>query len=184
MVNKFFEKAVFLDRDGVLIKTKIVNNKPFAITSQKDLYFIKGVREGLDKLKNLNFLLIVVTNQPDVVTKKISINEINKIHNVIKSKLPIDDIFVCLEIESENSTHYKPKPGMLIDASKKFNIDLKKSFIIGDRWRDIGAGKNAGCKTILIDYFYEEQFYIKPSYKVKNFLEAVDIICDQNSSTN
>lgn len=181
MVNKYNTKAVFLDRDGVLIKTDIVNNKPYAITNHRDLCFINGVKEGLEKLKTLNFLLIIVTNQPDVVTKKTSISEMNKIHNIVRSNLPIDDIFVCLEIESEHSTHYKPKPGMLIDASKKFGINLKKSFIIGDRWRDIGAGNNAGCKTILIDCCYKEKFYVKPLYKVDNFLEAVNVICDLNS---
>ena len=181
MVNEFTTKAVFLDRDGVLIKTNVVNNRPYAITSHKDLCFIDGVKEGLDKLKIFNFLLIVVTNQPDVVTKKTSIGEMNKIHNIIRSNLPIDDIFVCLEIDSINSTHYKPKPGMLIDASKKFGINLKNSFIIGDRWRDIGAGNNAGCKTILIDYSYEEEFYLEPLYKVDNFLEAVNVICNLNN---
>ena len=157
MVNECNSKAVFLDRDGVLIKTDIVNRKPYAITNHRDLCFIDGVKEGLDKLKNFNFLLIVVTNQPDIVTKKTSISEMNKIHNTIRSNLPIDDIYACLEVEKRNSTHYKPKPGMLIDASKKFGINLKNSFIIGDRWRDIGAGNNAGCKTILIDYSYNEE---------------------------
>ena len=173
------KKAVFLDRDGVLIKTDIINNKPYAITNHRNLIFMDGVKEGLDKLKKLNFLLIVVTNQPDVVTKKTSSREMKKIHNIIRSNLPIDDIYVCLEVENKNSTHYKPKPGMLIDASKKFNVNLKNSFIIGDRWRDIGAGINAGCKTILIDYSYNEKVFVKPLYKVDNFLEAVNIICDE-----
>ena len=175
MVNQF-EKAIFLDRDGVLIKTHIVKNKPYAITSHKDLCFIEGVKKGLDTLKKLNFLLIVVTNQPDVVTKKTTLREMNLIHDKIKSNLPIDDIFVCMELESKYSTHYKPKPGMLNDASKKFKIDLKNSYIVGDRWRDIGAGKNAGCKTILINYNYEEKVFIEPLYSVNNFLEAVKII--------
>jgi len=181
VVNQFSKKAVFLDRDGVLIKTNVINNKPYAITSYKDLCFIDGVEKGLHKLKSFNFLLIVVTNQPDVFTKKTPIHEMNKIHDDIKLKLPIDDIFVCIETESKNSTHYKPKPGMLIDASKKFNIDLKKSFIIGDRWRDIGAGNNAGCKTVFIDYSYKEKLFIKPLYKVSSFLEAVNVICDESN---
>lgn len=181
MVNQFNRKAVFLDRDGVLIKTNVINNKPYAITNYKDLCFNDGVKKGLNTLKNINFLLIVVTNQPDVITNKTTIHEMNKIHNYIRLKLPIDDIFVCLETETNNSTHYKPKPGMLIDASKKFNIDLEKSFIIGDRWRDIGAGNNVGCKTILIDYSYKEKRYIEPKYKVNDFLEAVHVICNENN---
>jgi len=179
MVNNFCNKAVFLDRDGVLIKADVIDSKPFAITSHKAMCFVDDVEKGLKILKNLNFLLIVVTNQPDVMTKKTSICEMNLIHNIIKSKLPIDDIFVCMEVENEYSTHYKPQPGMLKDASKKFKIDLTNSYIIGDRWRDVGAGHNAGCKTILIDYNYKEKKFIKPLYSVNNFLEAVKIIKDE-----
>ena len=169
-------KAVFLDRDGVLIKTNIINGKPYAIRSINEFQLIEDAQEQLNILKRLGYILIVVTNQPDVkrgLTSKKTLEQINK---KLELLLPIDQIRVCVEEENENTGYYKPKPGMLVDAAKEYNIDLKNSFIIGDRWRDIGAGFNAGCKTIFIDYQYLEILPIKPNYIVKSITKAVEII--------
>jgi D-glycero-D-manno-heptose 1,7-bisphosphate phosphatase len=84
-------------------------------------------------------------------------------------------------LEEECSGNYKPQPGMLFEASKELNIDLEKSYIIGDRWRDIGAGYKAGTKTILIDYKYSEKLIYEPNYYAQNLSEAVDIIINNES---
>ena len=169
-------KAIFLDRDGVLIKTNVIGGKPFAIRSILEFELTNDVLNQLNKLKKLNFLLIVVTNQPDIKKKLISIKVLNLINNKLIKLLPVDSIKVCMELENEKSGNYKPEPGMLLEAAKEFNIDLKKSYMIGDRWRDIGAGHNAGCKTILIDYHYSEELIYKPDYKVLSLNKAVEII--------
>jgi len=169
-------KAVFLDRDGVLIKTNIINGKPHAIRSINEFELIEDVQKQLNILKGLGYILIVVTNQPDVkrgLTSKKILEQINK---KLELLLPIDQIRVCAEEENENTGYYKPKPGMLVDAAKEYNIDLKNSFIIGDRWRDVGAGFNAGCKTIFIDYQYSEKLPIKPNYIVQTITKAVEVI--------
>jgi len=168
-------KAVFLDRDGVLNKAVVVDGKPFPPKSITELKICDGVKNGLEQLKKLGYLLIVVTNQPDVARGKTSMKAVNDINNYLKKNLIIDDIFCCLHDENDGCECRKPKPGMVVAAKKKWNIDTDHSFIIGDRWRDIETGKNAGIKTILIDYEYDEK-YVKPDYSSDSFMDATRII--------
>lgn len=168
-------KAVFLDRDGVLNKTLIVNGKPYPPDSLNVLELQAGVKEGLKQLKKLEYLLIVITNQPDVARKVISIKKVEMINKYLKKDLKLDDIYCCVHDDIDNCTCRKPKPGMVFAAEKKWNIDLSNSFLIGDRWKDIETGKNAGLRTILIDYNYNER-HLNPDFSCNNFLEAVEII--------
>jgi D-glycero-D-manno-heptose 1,7-bisphosphate phosphatase len=168
-------KAVFLDRDGVLNKPIIINGKPYPPKSTEELIIIEGVKEGLNQLRQYNYLLIVITNQPDIARGITTINIVDDINNNLKQQLSIDDIYCCIHDDSDNCSCRKPKPGMIFEAAKKWNINLNSSFLIGDRGKDIEAGTNAGLKTLLIDYNYQESFY-KPDYICSNFLEAVHII--------
>ncbi len=160
-------RAIFLDRDGVLIKTLKSKNKPIAINKFKKIRILKTTKIFLDKVRE-NFLLIMITNQPDVSRGKISKAFVNKTNDYIKKKLGLDDIFVCFHDNKDQCQCRKPKPGMILKAKKKWNIDVKKSFLIGDREKDILAGKKAGCKNYFIDYNYSEK---KPR---KNFCKYVD----------
>ena len=121
-------KAVFLDRDGVLIKSNIVKGKPFAIRSISELKILDDVLHHLNRLKQMQFLLVVVTNQPDVKKGLTSNNTVKLINKKLMDDLPIDLIKVCAELENECSGNYKPAPGMLIQASKELNINLEKSY--------------------------------------------------------
>lgn len=168
-------KAVFLDRDGVLNKAVIVDGKPYPPKSVDELQIPEGVKEGLKQLKKLDYLLIVITNQPDVARGITPMKIVDDINNNLKQQLLIDDIFCCVHDNADNCDCRKPKPGMIFAAAKKWNIDLDYSFMVGDRWRDVETGKNAGLKTILIDYAYTEK-YDKPDYKCHNFSEVIQII--------
>ena len=119
----------------------------------------------LNKLKK-NYLIFVITNQPDVARKKNSKKNVNEINKYLKIQLPIKRIYTCY-CDNNKCKYRKPNIGMLKDASKKYKIDLKKSFVIGDRWRDIEAGKKAKCKTIFIDKKYSEKLKSKPDYSIK-----------------
>lgn len=147
-------KAVFLDSDGVLNIAPIHNGKPGAPLTLSELEIPEDVKPCLDKLKVAGYLLICVTNKPDVESGLMTQSSLNAILNVIRKTLPLDDMCVCY---SRDSDCYKPKPGLLLEAAIKHNIDLSQSYLIGDRWRDIGAGRNAGCKTIWIDRGYDEK---------------------------
>jgi D-glycero-D-manno-heptose 1,7-bisphosphate phosphatase len=168
-------RAVFLDRDGVLNKSIVLDGKPFPPKSILEVDIPDGVKEGLEQLKNLGFLLIVVTNQPDVARGTTTIQSVKNINNYLTQQLALDDIYCCFHDSGNNCNCRKPKPGMIYDAVKKWDIDLAGSFLIGDRWKDIETGKNAGVKTILIDYGYNEKHVI-PDYSCLNFTEATQII--------
>jgi D-glycero-D-manno-heptose 1,7-bisphosphate phosphatase len=168
-------KAVFLDRDGVLNKAIVIDSKPYPPKSLAELKINEGVEEGIKQLKELDYLIIVITNQPDVARGKTSMKIISDINNYLKQHIIIDDFFCCIHDSDDNCECRKPKPGMILAAAKKWNINLDYSFMVGDRWMDIETGKNAGIKTILIDYGYKEK-YVIPDYSCHNIIEATEII--------
>ena len=170
------KKAVFLDRDGVINKAFIKNGLPESPNSLSELEILPRVKESILRLKKLNFICLVVTNQPDVQRGKIKKNTIIKMNNFLKKKIELDDIFVCYHDDQDNCNYRKPKPGLLLQARKKWNVDFKKSFIVGDRWRDIQAGKKVGCKTIFLDYKYKDIKPKNPDFVTDTLLNATYII--------
>ncbi len=170
-------RAVFLDRDGVINHAFVRDGKPFPPPTLQDLEILPGVPEALHDLKSHGFKLLVVTNQPDVGRGKQSMQSLEAMHQALRASLPLDDILVCCHTDQDNCECRKPKPGMLLEAAKKHSVDLASSFMVGDRWRDIEAGYNAGCKTILIDYGYSEKPPDRePDLRVASLREAADWI--------
>jgi D-glycero-D-manno-heptose 1,7-bisphosphate phosphatase len=172
-------KAIFLDRDGVLNKAISKNGKPHPPASLAELIIIDGVADALSLLKKNNFLLIVVTNQPDVARGKTEKNVVEKINCALKQTLPIDDFFVCYHDDIDKCDCRKPLPGLILQAAKKYDIDLKTSFMVGDRWKDIAAGTKAGCKTIWIDADYNELKPQSPNFITCSLLLAANWILQQ-----
>ena len=170
------KKSVFLDRDGVINKAYIKDGLPQSPNSLNELKILPGVRESIIKLKKLNFICLMVTNQPNVSRKKIDKNSVIQMNNFLKNEIALDDIFVCYHDDSDNCNCRKPKPGLLLQAGKKWDVDFKKSFMIGDRWRDIQAGEKVGCKTIFLDYKYNEKKPKKPDFVSDSLLNAAYII--------
>ena len=168
-------KCFFFDRDGVLNTSIVKNGKPYSPNNLKELKITENAFEIIDYCKKKNFLTIVVTNQPDVKRKKVELKTVQSINKFLKEKLKFDDIFVCYD-DNDSSYFRKPKPGMIFAAKHKWNIDLKSSFIIGDRDKDIKAGLNSGIKTIFIDNQYNEKKPIFSHYKIKNLKEIKKII--------
>lgn len=170
--------AIFLDSDGVLNKVIIKDGKPAAPETLAEFEIPDEVKPALLRLKAEDYLLICVTNKPDIERGLTTQTIVDQIYNKMREELPLDDIFICYH---ENSDCYKPKPGLLLDAAKKYQIDLAASYMIGDRWRDIGAGQNAGCKTIWINRDYNEQKPNPPAdYTVYSLTEAVNIILGES----
>ena len=169
-------KAIFLDRDGVINKIFIKNNLPFSPPSFDLLEILPGVKESIKRLKKLNFICLLITNQPDVSRGKIEKETVIKMNNYLKDEIKLDDVFVCYHDDDDNCKCRKPKPGLLLAACKKWNIDLKRSYMIGDRWKDIEAGRSVGCKTILIDYNYKETKPKNPNFTTDSLLNSVYII--------
>ena len=169
-------RAVFLDRDGVLTRTEIQNGKPYAPKSIEFFYILPEALPATEALHKAGLLLIVVTNQPDVGNGVVSQHVIEEMHKRLRKSLPVDDIRVCYHSQKDNCLCRKPKPGMLLNASKDWNIDLTKSFMVGDRWNDVVAGRSQGCFTIFIDRGYSESLKEEPDMTVSSLTEATRLI--------
>jgi D-sedoheptulose 7-phosphate isomerase len=171
--------AVFLDRDGVLNRAVVRDGKSFPPSGPEELELLPEVASSLVDLKAHGFALFVITNQPDVARGTQTREAVEAIHQTLASSLPIDAVFVCYHDDEDHCACRKPQPGLLLEAQRKYNIDLSSSYFVGDRWRDIDAGHTAGCKALLIDYGYREQKPAQPpDATVRSLREAADwIIC-------
>lgn len=169
MVKK--NKAIFLDRDGVLVRSIVLNKKGYAPRNLKEFRILPKVDHYCRLLKKRGYKLIVVTNQPDISRGLISKLVLKKMNKILKIKTNFDDIFISTST-SNKSFFRKPNPGMLIKAIKKHKLDIAKCLIIGDRASDIIAGYKVGCRSIFINRNYAEK---KPKLQIKNvnsFAEA------------
>ena len=160
-------KGLFLDRDGVI--NKLIDNRPPWRLSEIVIY--EEIKSIIDYSKKLNFIPVVITNQPDAGRGKITYELLNKINNSICENLNLDNFYICDHPYDGLCECRKPKPGMLLRASKEINIDLNNSYMIGDRKKDIEAGKRAGCNTISIS-----EFEIGADYRVQNHIELLILL--------
>jgi D-glycero-D-manno-heptose 1,7-bisphosphate phosphatase len=147
-------RAVFLDRDGVIVTPEFREGRSFAPKTLDAFRLYESAPECLKSLKDAGFLLVVVTNQPDVGKGDISLETLDEMHRRMREALPIDDIRVCIHTRDEGCSCRKPRPGMLTSAATALGIALDRSFMIGDRESDVAAGRAAGCQTVFIDLDY------------------------------
>jgi D-glycero-D-manno-heptose 1,7-bisphosphate phosphatase len=178
-VGVLMARAVFLDRDGVINRTLVRDGKPYPPRNIGELEILPGVGEALKQLHNAGFKLIVVTNQPDVARGTQTRAMVEEINAALQSSLPIDEFRVCYHDDADQCACRKPRAGALLQSAQEFGIDLKASFMIGDRWRDIEAGRRAGCKTIFIDYHYAEKERVEPDHRACHLADATEWILEQ-----
>lgn len=172
-------KAVFFDRDGVLNHAQVIAGKPYPPDSIHTTRLIEDAAPALATLSAHDFLLIGVTNQPDVARGKTSKAAVEAINQFLLSQLPLTVINTCYHDDEDACLCRKPAPGLLHMAAHAYAIDLSKSYMIGDRWKDIAAGKQAHCKTIFLDYKYQEAFKTSvPDFTATSLTQAVDWIID------
>jgi D-glycero-D-manno-heptose 1,7-bisphosphate phosphatase len=175
-------RAVFLDRDGVLNRSVVRDGKAYPPDSVETLEILPGVPEALAALKAAGFLLLVVTNQPDVSKGIQTVNGVEAIHKRLRAELPLDDIFVCYHDEADACDCRKPAAGMLLRAAARYGLYLPFCFMVGDRWRDVDAGHRAGCRSILVDYGYAERGPSRePDATVRSLSQAADWILAQDA---
>ena len=173
--------AIFLDRDGTLNVQVIRAGKPYPPATLAEFALFSGVPAACAQLAAAGFVLVVATNQPDVGRGDQAQGIVESMHAHLRALVPsIERIEVCYA-PGQGRMHpedyrRKPAPGMLSDAAKNLNLDLSRSWMVGDRWRDIDCGQRAGVRTVFIDFGYEEELRAAPDYTVKNFIEAAAII--------
>jgi len=172
--------CVFLDRDGVLNKSVVREGKPYPPDSVEELEVYADVPAGCERLKHAGFLLVVVTNQPDVGRRRQTRAVVEAINKKLSVIIPALDRFeVCFHAGAdygEPCDCRKPKAGMLYRAATALEIDLPSSFMIGDRWQDVDCARAAGCRAIFIDHGYTEPLRKQPDITVKTFGAAVDAV--------
>jgi D-glycero-D-manno-heptose 1,7-bisphosphate phosphatase len=168
--------AVFLDRDGVINENVLRDGKPVAPTQLAEFRLLPDVEKAVRRLKEAGYVVIVCTNQPDIATGRTSQTTLDAMHRLVREKLEVDDIKVCFHTDKDGCDCRKPKPGMLLAAAQQHGIDLSASYMVGDRWRDIAAGRAAGCTTIFVDYGYEQDGPNEPDHVSTSLPEAVEII--------
>lgn len=166
--------AVFLDRDGVLNFPVLRNGKAFAPLSIADFMIVPEAVQALKKIRQTGLLAVVVTNQPEIARGTLTWDALESMHQVLSELVEIDGIYVCPHDPSENCSCHKPRPGLLHAAARDWDINLRASFLVGDRWRDIEAGNTAGCYTVLLDRPYSGP--TRPDYHARGITEAVDHI--------
>jgi D-glycero-D-manno-heptose 1,7-bisphosphate phosphatase len=170
------QRAVFLDRDGVINRAIVRDGKPYPPASLDEMTLLPGVPEALRDLKDADFMLIVVTNQPDVARGTTPRAVVEAINRYLAHCLPIDEFRTCYHDSADGCRCRKPLPGALLEAATQHGINLGASYMVGDRWRDIEAGQQAGCKTIFIDYGYNEKQPESADFHVPSLTEATQII--------
>ena len=167
-------RAVFLDRDGVLNHAIVRDGRPYPPRDLAELRVVDEAVPALRRLRDAGYRLIVVTNQPDIARGTTTRATVDAINEKIREAMPVDELVVC--DQDGDAPCRKPNPGMLLDAARRHHLDLRNSFMIGDRWRDVAAGQRAGCVALFVDHHYNERQPDPPFVRVPSIGAAADWI--------
>jgi D-glycero-D-manno-heptose 1,7-bisphosphate phosphatase len=169
-------KAIFLDRDGVVNVAPVVNGLPTSPMNACELVVIDGIRDLVKEFKQKEYVVVVVTNQPEVARGRLKKESLKEMNDLISRESGIEHFYVCPHDDSNFCKCRKPRPGLIYDAANELNLDLERSFLVGDRWKDIEAGNAAGCRSIWIDLNYAEREPTKYFSRVSTLTTASDLI--------
>ncbi|MCD6359734.1 MAG: HAD family hydrolase [Armatimonadetes bacterium] len=186
--------AVIVDRDGV------IDDETNYVTSWEMFRFIPGALEALRRLREAGWLVLMATNQSAVGQGLMTRETLDDIHRRMNERIEqaggrIERVYVCPHHPDEGCSCRKPEPGMLLQAISEWDLDPQRCYFIGDSWRDVEAGRRAGCVTILTEGVREdrgrrelERLSSPPDFFVRDLAEAVDLILrrdepQSNSST-
>jgi D-glycero-D-manno-heptose 1,7-bisphosphate phosphatase len=168
--------AVFLDRDGVLNEAIVHNGRPLPPTSVDEVVIPDGVREACRRLSEAGLLLVVVSNQPDVARRTTSREAVDAIDAHLTDELGLDAVYVCPHDDGDACNCRKPAPGLLLDAAEDLGVDLTRSLMVGDRWRDVEAGRRAGVTTVWLRSAYHEPAPASPDHVLDRLLDVVPLV--------
>jgi D-glycero-D-manno-heptose 1,7-bisphosphate phosphatase len=170
--------AVFLDRDGVLNQPTLVHGRPYPPRTPEAVELLPGVAQSCAQLRAAGLPLIVVTNQPDIARGTQSPAAVYAINARLRELVDVDDLVVCPHDDADQCACRKPRPGMLLDAARRWDVALDRSVMVGDRWRDIAAGRAAGTKTVFLDRSYDEPVPDTADLTVNELKESVTWIIE------
>lgn len=165
---------MFLDRDGVVNKLIMKNGESLSPRQLDELHVVEDAKDCLYRLREAGFINIVVTNQPEIARGLLDRHVLDAMHKRLRSTLALDGVLVCPHDDRDGCSCRKPKPGMLLAAADQWGLDLAASFLVGDRWKDIAAGQEVGCCTILIDYPHNRE--VQADQRVESLTQATQFI--------
>ena len=171
--------AVFLDRDGVVNRAVVVDGRPHPPARVDDLALEPGAAEACRLLAAAGLPLVVITNQPDVARGTTERSAVDAINDALRGLRPLTAVYACFHDDADACACRKPKPGLLLDAARDLDLALDRSIAVGDRWRDVEAGRAAGCATVFIDHGYSERAPDSPDLVVGSLREAVAWILER-----
>ena len=164
--------AVFLDRDGVLNCTWEWEGVTHPPATLDEFELLPGVVEATKRLVVAGWPLIVVTNQPDVARGLQTRQVVEAMHRLLHERLPLLDVLVCYHDAPDGCECRKPKPGLVLEAARRWHLDLHRSIIVGDRWSDVAAGQAAGCRAVLVATPWSGAERCRPDHTVRDLPEA------------
>jgi len=176
-------RAVFFDRDGVLNSAVLRDGRSYAPLNLNEFHIDPEAPEALERIRAAGLEMVVVTNQPELSVGTLDRSVLDAVHEQIRASLGISNFYVCPHNSNSGCVCHKPAPGLILDACQALGVEASGSYMIGDRWRDVGAGKAAGCLTILINRDYSfvgspAEFLAEPDITVSSLSEAVSTILE------
>lgn len=165
------KRAVFLDRDGVLVQASEIGHGPLTLDQFR---LLPGIREPLLRLREAGYLLVLATNQPGISRGTLRWEVLQEMHHRLGKEIALDGLYVCPHTDADACACRKPKPGLLLQAARDLGIDLGRSFFVGDTERDTRAGESAGVPTILVDCEYNRE--LKVEHRVRDVAAAAELI--------
>jgi D-glycero-D-manno-heptose 1,7-bisphosphate phosphatase len=167
--------AVFLDRDGVLNEIVERDGRPGSPRSLDELRLVEDV-DVVTRLKEAGLAVFIITNQPDVARGHTTAALLDAMVAAIRARVPVDDHRACVHEDAHDCPCRKPRPGMILDLAAAWDVDLGRSFVVGDMWRDVEAARAAGCTSILLERAYNR--VARPDHGVATLTQAVQLILD------
>jgi len=165
---------VFLDRDGVLNEVVWRDGAPASPREEAEFVLREEAVGAVARLRAAGYRVFVVTNQPDVARGRLAPARLDAMHALLRSRVEIDDERVCPHDDAAGCECRKPRPGMLTELAGAWAVELAESFLVGDSWRDVAAGRAAGCRTVLLRRSYNEG--VEADRVVDTLEEAADWI--------
>ncbi len=174
--------AVFLDRDGVLNEVVRRGGRPESPRSLTELRICDDAPAAVARLQRSGFPIFVVSNQPDVARGRLGTGVLEALTAAIGAAVPVDAWRYCVHDDADACACRKPKPGMLLALAEEWGVDLERSYLVADSWKDMQAGSAAGCRTILLRRDYNVD--ATGGDEVRNLTEAADLILERSGANH
>jgi D-glycero-D-manno-heptose 1,7-bisphosphate phosphatase len=175
--------GVLLDRDGVLSRVVLREGRGVSPRSFAEFEFLPGVRAAVASLRGVGLPVVVVTNQPDIARGLLQPEELERMHEHLRAHVPVDRIHACTHDDADGCACRKPRPGLLLRAAAEFHLDLERSWMVGDSWKDVEAARAAGCRMIFVAGAHAEPGTSQPERVAVSLPDAVEIILNEVSGT-